>query len=259
MSLELPDTVVAVAGDWHGDAWWAGRAIAAIHRANPQVRTVLQLGDFWSSAAMLDAVDEACRNTGIEQVLVTLGNHERWDVLGPRLAANTIEPIRLSTTVFALPRPYRFTVGRRAILSLGGAASVDQLWRTEGESWWPDERITADMVQQAQRGGAVDILLTHESPENTPVAPVRWILKTNPGGYPDAALHESAESRQRVTAVWDATLAALLMHGHMHEFGEGSTTDGRRVISLGMNRRDGNVVLVDLSSLAATLVRVARF
>ncbi len=249
--LRLEAGPVAIAGDWHGSSAWATKMIRAIHNGHPEVTTVLHLGDFWSSTAMLVAVDRACNESGIERVLVTLGNHELWGTLTPMLDAQPEEPIRLSQRVLALPRPYRFWIGETSVLSLGGAASVDRGWRIPGKEWWPDECITDAMVEEAIAGGPVDAMLTHESPAGSPVPAVRRVLRTNPLGLTRQARDESRDSRIQVSRVWDAVRPRNLFHGHMHVVGGGRMDDGRRVISLGCNEQAGNVVVWD--STADTL------
>ncbi|WP_406250228.1 metallophosphoesterase [Microbacterium sp. M] len=245
LPIMLEAAPVAIAGDWHGSAAWATAMLRAIRDAHPEVATVLHLGDFWSSTAMLVAVDRACAENGIERVLVTLGNHELWATLTPMLDAQPGEPIRLSQRVFALPRPYRFWIGETSVLSLGGAASVDRGWRVPGKEWWADERITDAMVEEAIAGGPVDAMLTHESPAGSPVPAVRRVLRTNPLGFTRQARDESRDSRIQVSRVWAAVQPATLFHGHMHILGGGRMDDGRRVISLGCDGQAGNVVIWD--------------
>lgn len=127
---------------------------------------------------------------------------------------------------------------------------MDRLWRTAGRDWWPDEAITDEHVHAAIAGAPVDVMITHESPARTPVRPVGRVLATNPFGFPQDALVESAASRERVTRVWDSLHPSLLLHGHMHVRGSGSTEDGRRVISLGADGQEGHLVFLDSETLA---------
>ncbi|MGN7186973.1 metallophosphoesterase family protein [Microbacterium enclense] len=252
--IMLDDPAVAVAGDWHGNSSWIGRALPALHRDAPEVRTVLHVGDFWPNRDFLTAVDFWCETAGIDLVLVTLGNHEPWAALTPLLERGA--PAELSEHVTILPRPYRFTVGGRSVLSLGGAASVDRQWRREGVDWRPDERITDEMVERAVDGGRADLMVTHESPEGTPVEVVRRLLAGNPHGFPAVALAYSAASREQLSRVWDAVRPELLVHGHMHAAGGGVTGDGRRVMSLGCDEQRANIAVLDMATLTARAVQV---
>ncbi|WP_236966941.1 metallophosphoesterase family protein [Microbacterium aurantiacum] len=245
-NVDLPDRRVAVSGDWHGNLGWLRAWAPAIRRLAPDVTTIFQVGDWWVDPVATDAIFTA---TEITRVFVTLGNHEAWGEITPLLAAHPGQAVRVSEVTWLLPRPSRVRVGGRGVLSLGGAASVDRLWRVEGRDWWPDEEITDEQVAAAIAGGPTDVLLTHESPEGTPVPEVGDVLRTNPQGWPDAALEASTRSRQQVTRVWGAVDAALLVHGHMHVAGSGALPDGRRVVALGRDGFPGNLGLLDLETL----------
>ena len=144
-----PEHRVAIAGDWHSSGYWARRALTMLHDQAPDVRTVLHLGDFnltsntpWT--AYRRNVVKAMATNGIERILVTPGNHDDWNQLGPRFELHPHEPYRLpkTETVSFLPRGYRFQIGGRTFLSFGGAASPDQEKRIEGRDWWGNEEPT---------------------------------------------------------------------------------------------------------------------
>lgn len=244
--ITLADQRVAVLGDVHGNVGWIRMLSRALPYLAPDVTTILQLGDWWMPP---DEVDEALSETGITGIYVTGGNHEPWGEITPLMNKYPGEAVRVSKLVWLLPRPARLTIGGRSVLSLGGAASVDRESRIEGLTWWPDEAITDEHVADAIAGGPADLMLTHESPANTPVRPVREILRTNPYGFPKAALEASAASRARVSKVWDAVRPELLAHGHLHVGAGGQTADGRRVASLGREGHEWNLGILDLSNL----------
>ena len=228
--LNLADRRVAVVGDIHGNFRWLDIAARAVQKLAPDITTMLQLGDW---AMDPDTTDEALDGTGIERIYVTLGNHEPWDQITPLLDAHPGAAIRVSHITWLLPRPAHLTIGGRQVLSLGGATSVDRAWRQEGVSWWKDEEITAEHVSTAIAAGPADLMLTHESPARTPVRAVREILRTNPLGFPNDARAISAESRARVTEVWDAVRPELLI----------------RVASLGQDGQQGNLGFLDMQTL----------
>ncbi|MFK0402753.1 metallophosphoesterase [Microbacterium sp. NPDC090225] len=233
-------------GDVHGNVGWLRTIALSLRALAPDITTILQLGDWWMDHV---AVDDVFADTSITRVYVTLGNHEPWDMVTPIQNAHPGAAVRVSEVTWLLPRPARLSIGGRTVLSLGGAASVDRLWRIEGAGWWADERITDAHVDAAIAGGPADLMLTHESPARTPVRAVREVLRTNPMGFPDETLAESKASRARVAQVWDAVRPDLLMHGHMHVVGGGVTDDGRRVASLGRDVREGNLGFLDLRTL----------
>lgn len=248
-SIELEDRRVAVSGDWHGNVGWVRMLCRALPTLAPDISTLLQLGDWQMDPEATDALfDEA----GITRAYVTVGNHEPWPDITPLLDEHPGAAIRVSNVTWILPRPARLRIGGRSVLSMGGAASVDRPWRREGAGWWPDEAITDEHVAAAIAGGTADLMLTHEPPARTPVRAVREVLRTNPMGFPDETLAESAASRARVAQVWDAVHPELLMHGHMHVPGGGMTDDGRRVASLGCDAQQGNLAFLDLETLTLT-------
>lgn len=81
--------------------------------------------------------------------------------------------------------------------------SVDRAWRQEGVNYWKDEEITSEHVKAAIADGPADLMLTHEPPAGTPVRAVQEILRTNPMGFPDDAIRDSANSRAQVAKVWN--------------------------------------------------------
>lgn len=245
-TFELEDERVWVCGDWHGSVPHVQRLLPQLRRSDPGVRTLLHLGDWWMNPR---AVDYWARVAGVERVLVTLGNHEAWLDYTSALNEHPGHAVRVSDVCWLLPRPFRFTIGGKAFLSLGGAASIDRLWRTPGKDWWAEETITAQHVQDAIAGGPSDVMLTHETPDSTPVTEVRNLLEAPPGGVPWAAVAESARSRQRVDAVWAAVAPTLLLHGHMHVWGTDQTPDGRRVVSLDRDGPGVNAVLLHVQDL----------
>lgn len=248
--LTLPDERVAVCGDWHGNLAWVRTLARALPLLAPDVTTILQLGDWWMNPS---DQDDAFTDSNIDTVLVTLGNHEPWDRVTPLLDANPGSSVRVSAMTWLLSRPAYLTIGGRRVLSLGGATSVDKAWRKPGVSWWPDEDITDAHVKAAIMGAAndepADLMLTHETPDRTPVNAVRAILRENPMGFPNSALLDSLNSRSRVGKAWAMNHPELLIHGHMHAPGGGQTDDGRRVASMGQDNQQGNLGILDMRTL----------
>lgn len=211
--------------------------------------TILHVGDFWPSDDFCKTVDYWCERAGIARILVTLGNHEPWDHATPLLNGQPGMALRISSAVWVLPRPARFALFGREVLSLGGASSVDRSWRSEGVDWFPEELITEKMEQDAIAGGPADVLLTHESPEVEAVAEVKAVLARNRGDFPIDALKASVAQRERVDRVRAAVSPQVHLHGHMHLFDERVLDGGRRVISLNRDGAAGNVGILDLATL----------
>ncbi|PYC99916.1 metallophosphatase family protein [Microbacterium esteraromaticum] len=245
-AISLDDDRVAVCGDWHGNNGWLRMLTRALPNLAYDVKTVFQLGDWGMDPVETDPL---FAQAGIKRVYVVVGNHERFDLISPLLDAHPGAAVRVSEVTWILPRPALLTVGGRTVLSLGGASSVDRIWRTEGRDWWPDEAITDAQVAAAIACGPADVMLTHESPAATPVRAVGELLGTNPNRFPTEALEESAKSRARVSEVWDAVRPQLLLHGHLHTPGGGMMADGRRVVSLGRDAQQDNLAFLDMQTL----------
>jgi hypothetical protein len=258
MSDDVDDaeTMIAFAGDWHGNGVWAAQTLARLHHEYPQVRTVLHAGDFGImpglvSAGYMDAVDAASEENQIDRILVTPGNHENWTALHARFIENQGSAIRWTPRVWVLPRSYRFRIGSRTFLSFGGAASVDYEFRVRGVDWWPAEIPDRINVDDAISGGPVDVMVSHET-INGGTPKVELMLAANPQGWSVEALGYSAMSRARVTTVWDHVSPAVLVHGHMHLNDTITLPDGRQVISLGCDEAPGNIGVLQLDTLRWT-------
>ncbi|MGM7696811.1 metallophosphoesterase [Microbacterium sp. A84] len=255
MTLDLPDTTVGILGDVHGSPIFLRKAIWAIRKADPSVTTILQLGDFWVGRDIIDAADDACAGTSIK-ILVTLGNHEPYGGLDVLMSRVPGKPISFGPHITILPRPFRFTIAGRSVLSVGGASSPDKGWRTPGIEWWPDELITDEQVAEALAGGPADILLTHESAYTDVVPAVRQILRMNPGGFPASARAESAASRRQVDLVRDVVRPRLALHGHFHTYDTLVLEDKRFVVSVASDGQPYSVMLLDVDALRLTRVEI---
>lgn len=255
-TLELTDERVWVAGDWHGNISWVRRLFRAMSRVDRGVETVLQLGDFWPHGAMIPELDRRAHQAGIKRILFIPGNHEPW----PQLIQieEDMAPgkaVRISETVWFLPRPFRFTIAGQRVLALGGASSVDAAWRTHGVDWWPEERINDTHEAMAVAPGPAEIMLTHESPMSS-VPEVQKIIDSNPGGFPRGEREISQGQRERVERIWDEVSPKLLLHGHMHVYGERTFNDGRRVISLACDEMAGHAGVLNARTLDFDLLHL---
>jgi hypothetical protein len=257
--------VVAFAGDWHGDRGWGAGRIKAL--AELGVTTLLHVGDFgiWTTSPgkrYLMGIERACLTNGVT-VLVTPGNHEDWNRLDLKQVKDKGDGWgavkHMTDHIKVLPRGHRFTMTTpsgttRSLVSLGGAPSVDYLWRTEGRDWFPTEMITPEDVALTVAGGHADIMIAHDSP-GTPyaVSGVEDILKTNPMGFPDQALAYATVGRNRMTTAYEGVAPKLFFHGHYHVTGTRLVTahgePERWVVSLDQQNRRGNIAFVNLDTL----------
>lgn len=254
--------IFAVAGDWHGKTAWALNRIREV--ADRGVETLLHVGDFgiWpgrDGARYLREVERVCAERGVT-IMVTPGNHEdwghlmgRWHVVREERSGERDEPLVVSPHVLVLPRGFRWEMGGRSFVSLGGAASVDLAFRTQGRDWWDEEIVTQAEADACAAAGYADVMITHETPDVPYAVPVvADLLAHNPMGWADKALWYSAMSRGRVTDAMLGVGPRLLLHGHMHVAGEMTLRlPGRgyetTIWSLNRDGQTGNLRFLDLS------------
>lgn len=254
-ALMRAEREVVIAGDWHNDKTWLMNVFPRARASSPDARTLLHLGDIEIGghndplrASVLNFIDERCRGTGIDRVLVTPGNHDNWDRLASKKAWQLGLPAPLSAFVWVLPRGYRFQVGQSTFLSFGGAASVQDVL-VEGANWWASEVGSAAQFTAAAAAGFADVMLTHEAVNGGPDRIEEIIHGRNSQRWLPERLVASESSRQRTTELFDAIRPRLLLHGHMHASGTKTRDDGRRVIALASNGAPGNIGILDTTSL----------
>lgn len=256
--------IVGVLGDVHGDTGWAMSRVAEAGRVG--VRVLLQVGDLgvWggrSGAKFLRKLEAACQRHDVLLASV-LGNHEDHARIGALVARSKRDdeggcgPLPLSEHVVALPRGHRWSMGGRTFVALGGAPSVDYLYRTENVDWWPQECISADEADAVAAAGPADVMLTHDSPDQPFMSPpVAQIVMTNPMGWPKPALAYAARGRERLTRAFLGVRPTLLVHGHYHVAGEATVGYGGgagsvQVVSLANNGQAGSLRVIDLATLS---------
>lgn len=265
--IRVPDRI-GVVGDVHGSPHLVRRAIETLARRG--ITQIHFLGDFGfpSSDPVADAEYRAlfdrvlARRSGVE-VLVTLGNHEEYDVI------ETIEPdpggIRWWTDAIGLlPRGWRGETARgRVTASLGGANSIDRFVRVaRGWPWSKTESITEQDLERLGTSG-VDVLLGHDAPYATALTErlvsrsVSYVEATGRPLWEEIEL-EYANAGQRMfhRAVQQAR-PRMTISGHYHLFIDSweryEALDGTwfdcRSIVMNADGRTHTVGVVDLDAL----------
>lgn len=253
-------SVVALAGDWHGNLPWARARITDV--AERGVALILHLGDFgiWpgnSGKKYLYQLEKVCAEFGVG-IWVTPGNHEDWGRLTLRWAnpKQAGRPLHLTEHIAVLPRGYRFELEGRSFVSLGGAPSVDLANRSQGTDWWPEEMITEDDVANVIKGGYADVMLAHDAPLAPYEVPrVAYVRTHNEWGWPDRALAYARVGAERMHEAFLGVGPRLFAHGHYHVNGEATIQlPGRdhetRIWSLNCDGIGGNIRYLDLATLA---------
>ncbi len=99
------------------------------------------------------------------------GNHENFDRLAKleerEWNGGKVGVVRES--IFHLKRGEVFNINGKTFLAIGGAKSVDQEYREEGKTWWPQEEVTDADLENADKnlekvGNKVNYILAHDIP-----------------------------------------------------------------------------------------------
>lgn len=242
-------TKIGLAGDWHGNDAWASYVIQTFGELG--VRRVFQLGDFglgWPGdgwGQMRTRVRGACRKADVTLEIVP-GNHENWAWINSKMGDL---PYQVTDRVTMLPRGYRWEIDGRTFVALGGAPSIDFLWRVEGRSWWREEMITLEEAEAVAAAGHADVMLTHDAPRNS-TDEVNRIIATPPelSGWPERALAYAREGHLLMETAFAGVQPKVFAHGHFHVTGEKQVGD-TKFLSLGMDGQQGNALILDLDTL----------
>ncbi|MBF9350596.1 hypothetical protein HA138_12510 [Mycobacteroides chelonae] len=208
-----------LAGDWHGNAMWA---VKAIHHAKRNgADTILQLGDFGYWRDGIEGLDTRkyfrVMHRALEECDIVLywidGNHEDHSCIEnmPGATALTLDGY---PRIAHLPRGLRWDWWGKTWMALGGAYSVDKPWRREGVSWWPGEALTDEQIEYASRPGKVDVIVAHDAPFGVDIPGIGTATKG--GDFPVDQLMASEEHRRKVGQVVDVVNPSLFFHGHYH-------------------------------------------
>lgn len=170
-----PYTKDYVVGDVHGEF---GKLNTFINKKQP--RTVFACGDFgwWPGHDFGDI------KAGKTKIYFCDGNHENHDDLDRirklhPFAESLHTPIEVLPNVFYCPRGTVLYHEGKKILFMGGAYSIDKMWRTPGYDWFPQEQISWRDLDTIEDVGKVDIVISHTCPESFLPA----IISKLPGGF----------------------------------------------------------------------------
>ena len=101
------------------------------------------------------------------------GNHENFDLLNsyPVTAWKGGKVHEVRPGILHLMRGQVFQIGAATLFTFGGADSIDKHYRTEGVSWWPQERPTEEeffegMKNLARHNYSVDYVISHTAPQD---------------------------------------------------------------------------------------------
>lgn len=121
--------------------------------------------------------EEDCSFSEFSQLGPTIlfidGNHENFPLLNrfPVVDIFGGKAHYLHRRIYHILRGEMLNINGLSFLCLGGATSIDKEMRTPGVSWWPEENITKQDMENAlenagKMNGEVDYVLTHCAPSS---------------------------------------------------------------------------------------------
>jgi hypothetical protein len=250
----MPHRIV-VAGDWHGNRWWALNVIRRLPQllASERRRIILHLGDFgiWpgdDGRRYLRLVSSVLAEQDAELWFVD-GNHEDFSQL-ESLGCGMLPDGRVPVLprIYHLPRGHRWTWHGRRWLACGGGVSLDRACRREGSDWWPREEITDAQERALIGAGVADVMVCHDCPaavvHNFPRPPAEWS---------PADLRRNDAHRARLQRITDAVRPRYLLHGHLHRAYQRDCNFGFGPVQITGLAADGtlaNFAVLDVASMA---------
>jgi predicted phosphodiesterase len=240
--MEIAEKVL-IAGDWHGNIPWMQTVL--VKAAADGYRTLIHVGDLavlWPGEQQFTRRLVRCLRELDLRLIFVDGNHD----VHPKLRAlprNADGFGAISDRLLYAPRGHRWELDGVRFGALGGAHSIDKQWRTEGQTWWPQEDVTAEDVK-ALGDEPLDVLITHEAPAGINV---QSFLA---GQLPAELDQESYNSRLHVLDAVRATEPELVFCGHWHQrHAETLPGSGTRVEVLDREKSEGNLVTLHLEDL----------
>lgn len=210
---DLNPSKISFAGDWHGNERYANKQIVSLHERG--VKVIVHVGDFapTMNKRYLDSLQKTL--TAFDMYIVWVdGNHEHYHLLYTYEIVDGVRPVR--ERVIHLPRGYRWEWSGVKFLALGGAHSVDKLYRTPGADWWPEEHITYEEAELAATGGYADVMVTHDCPSGFMIQGIDDRPPGDNGGWPESMIMASGHHRDVLQSVVDEVKPNRLVCGHYH-------------------------------------------
>lgn len=241
--LQIEGPRVIVVGDVHGKSMPLTIAIDEALEAGAS--SIVQVGDFevYRSQYKIGMLSEKLMVSGVKLYFLP-GNHEDWPYLNS-IAPNCGDPVMVAPGITYMPVGTRGMVGEASFAVAGGAVSVnrEKLIRTPGLHWYPEEEIAHEDAVRIASGGAVDILFTHDCPDQYDLP---LVLK---GDWDEDMIARSHEYRDRMALIAHGLEPKLTVHGHhhmpYHDIAQVGTRGDSVVVGMDMEFRPGARALLD--------------
>jgi hypothetical protein len=272
------NTLIGLAGDWHGNRGWA--RLRLLDFAVAGVKTIFHLGDFGifpgnSARKYIHRLNGILREND-QELLVTLGNHEDY------VQVSAMKPVTdgqwAGITVYNPDYPHikyfkrgvAFEIEGVKFLSVGGANSIDRFYphRIPNISWWEGEQISLGDVYRSveSAGDGVDVMLAHDAPAEVPLFDGH---KSGAGSsnWSFSDLEYAQKSREALSQIIPVARPKMYLHGHYHFFADLDVPlkdwEGNeytmRSICLDMDDNPNNIGVLELPTKEFTVLPYQHF
>lgn len=216
--LQVAPARVGFCGDWNADLRWATRAVE--EAADQGAQVLVQLGNFGGRlrTVYLSGLNTVLERAGLSLMFVdgNVEDHRRLDKM-PVEPTTGLRP--LTARVWYAPRGYRWTWGDTRFVAVGGAHSLDGMWRRRnGHLWSAGERITYEQADLIRHAGEADVLVSHDCPAGVEIP--GWADAES--RFPPIEIWRGVEHRALLAEIVQAVRPAMIWHGH---YGRRYTTD----------------------------------
>jgi predicted phosphodiesterase len=178
-----------------------------IEKKQPDI--LIQCGDntyFWQGKDSKGEIKP--KNT---KVYLIPGNHEDWDLFEKVVGRLGNTPIEVENNIFLCPIGSSIEVNGKKLLFIGGASSIDKMYRTEGKNWFFQETINSDDISYIlSKNESYDIVFSHTCPEVFDIYNKVGIIRKH---YDPTTLFLDEILFQRTPSKW--------YFAHWHEYARG--------------------------------------
>ncbi len=228
---------------------------------------LVQVGDFWLQ-------DSTWRGFAPEEaelmwaavhsplpVVVVDGNHEVWPCLTGFLhrpetlaALRHHQPLHLAGSLWWADRGSTWTWSSRRFGALGGTVSPDKWIPAAARYRWDEETTTQEDLDRLidNTPDGLDVLVCHDAPAAT-----RGLVSGLPWKMPTGLERRAEAVRELLQEAVDATMPALVFHGHWHQQNRCIINRGAtEVVGLAADGDSGCAAVLSVRDLQARYVDI---
>jgi len=221
IDMQLSASSVLVVGCTHSNTGWLKNHVLPAAK-DLEVDAVLVTGDFgyWpSNQKFINTAARSYEKYGVEVWFID-GNHEDFPRLKRSINTkrplddNDLSPVCLDGSLYYIPRGAYVSVGGLKVIGVGGAVSIDRLYREPGISWFQEEEVTKADLDNVSFTGHADVMVSHDAPSGWAIPgliPVNEMTKEWIYQLPACNKHRST-----MREAFEAVTPKLIMHSHYH-------------------------------------------